>query len=502
MLKKLNSAGDTIVEILISIAVLSLILSISYSLANRSTLSNIQSRERSEAQKLTEEQLELLRGYVNENNPWDTSASSPDLCFNEGNYETGVEPAITKNSDECHRGPEGRYSLRIEKSDAYTYKASAVWSNVKGGTDNLSLSYRIPSTTDVPPSPAPPGPHSDITAHRQELNNPGDSTQIVWGTDNSAEKCYTNNFPAGLPNPFRIPQDSSNGNVFNSGPINDEKVFTIQCEANSLKGNTASVTVKVRLSVAELTGDGTYPAWHMAAEKAGRNTVKRVFTVKNPGGRAYHINGVTLKGNNPDSFNITSNTCVSGASYVTLPRNSQCQITVEFYPPSGPGNNRFSNAGDKTAILEVTNSDGASSSQQALTGTAVSDRLGPGDSLKVNDQIRSFSDTDGCYNNALTDSPVCNHSKLIMFGGLLASYHNNAFTGESVWWWGEGSVEAKMLSDGNFALLNSSGAITGRQTGAGVAGAWLRIEPGQFVIRKQPTWKETPGVNYGARVYR
>ena len=59
-----HQKGDTIAEVLISVAVLSLILSISYGLANRSTLAVRQSQERSEAQQINNGQLEQLRSYL------------------------------------------------------------------------------------------------------------------------------------------------------------------------------------------------------------------------------------------------------------------------------------------------------------------------------------------------------------------------------------------------------------------------------------------------------
>lgn len=135
-LLRIGSRGDTIIEILLSIAVLSLVLSVSYGLANRSSQTTRQAQERGEAQKLAEEQLEFLRGYVSPDQPWD------DICFDaSGN--------ATSTVGECRRGPDGRYGLSIVAS-GNTYTVRTSWSNIKGGTDDLSLAYKLPLTGDIP----------------------------------------------------------------------------------------------------------------------------------------------------------------------------------------------------------------------------------------------------------------------------------------------------------------------------------------------------------------
>lgn len=59
-----NQRGDTIMEVLIVVAVLSLILTLSFAITNRSTQGNRQAQERSEAFKYTESQIELLKEYT------------------------------------------------------------------------------------------------------------------------------------------------------------------------------------------------------------------------------------------------------------------------------------------------------------------------------------------------------------------------------------------------------------------------------------------------------
>lgn len=140
---KLKSRGDTIVEVLLSIAVLSLVLTISYGLANTSAQTNIQARERSEAQKLTEQQLELLRGYVSPDQPWEPTF----VCFQE------ADGAVTTNLADCSAGTDGRYQSIIttegDENTGVVYIVTTTWNNVKGGTDEQKLSYKISSTGDI-----------------------------------------------------------------------------------------------------------------------------------------------------------------------------------------------------------------------------------------------------------------------------------------------------------------------------------------------------------------
>ncbi len=62
--RRLNQAGDTIVEVLICLAVLGLMISSAYTLAGRSQTANLQAQERGVATNLVNKQVELLRAYV------------------------------------------------------------------------------------------------------------------------------------------------------------------------------------------------------------------------------------------------------------------------------------------------------------------------------------------------------------------------------------------------------------------------------------------------------
>ena len=64
-LKRLSQTGDTIVEVLVAIAVAGAVLGGAYSLINANVKSNQLAQERSNAVKIAESQVERLRSYVN-----------------------------------------------------------------------------------------------------------------------------------------------------------------------------------------------------------------------------------------------------------------------------------------------------------------------------------------------------------------------------------------------------------------------------------------------------
>ncbi|HEX5797495.1 MAG TPA: hypothetical protein VFX86_03845 [Candidatus Saccharimonadales bacterium] len=139
MLKKLklNTKGDTIVEVLISVAVLSLVLSVSYALANRNTQYIQQSQERGEAQEISEAQLELLRGYLKTHGDWPGYT-----CFNTSKSPTSI-PA------QCQQGIDSRYRIAISESASApdTYTVTTTWPSLTSDTDqSVELSYKLPAT--------------------------------------------------------------------------------------------------------------------------------------------------------------------------------------------------------------------------------------------------------------------------------------------------------------------------------------------------------------------
>lgn len=146
--KSLRERGDTIVEVLIAIAVVSLILGGAYVTTNRSLLATRAAEERGNALKLAESQVEQLKGLAK---------TDPDAIFGGGtpmpfcvSATTGA--LIAADNNDCkvnaagaHDGIEPIFNLSISRgSDGNTFTVTNRWASVRGDTDDqVRLIYRI-----------------------------------------------------------------------------------------------------------------------------------------------------------------------------------------------------------------------------------------------------------------------------------------------------------------------------------------------------------------------
>lgn len=122
--------GDTIVEVLLAMAVVGMVLGLAYGITNRSIAIGRSAQERSEALKLAETQVELLKEYISQNasatdSAMDTlvddlaliggglPAAVDSACFSidgSGNVVINkVEDSLTTEGDACEFG--GRYQV-------------------------------------------------------------------------------------------------------------------------------------------------------------------------------------------------------------------------------------------------------------------------------------------------------------------------------------------------------------------------------------------------------
>lgn len=149
-LKTLTRRGDTIVEVMVVLAVLGLAIGISYATANRSLLDTRQSQENSEAAELVQTQLEELR-LMTKDTVYNIFQSGP-YCINPdpsvavpnppykidtgsncsyGSYPTTV--AICYDDTACNAS-----------ATTSTFTVTATWPDVAGqGYDTATLTYRL-----------------------------------------------------------------------------------------------------------------------------------------------------------------------------------------------------------------------------------------------------------------------------------------------------------------------------------------------------------------------
>lgn len=143
-----RECGDTMVEVLIAIAVVSLILGGAYVTTNRSLLATRAAQERSIALKLAEGQLEQLKGIASDPARtkliFGTTAPDP-FCIS----PTG-DPVSTTPITNCQFGPGGGpamaepiFSISIDRTGS-SFVLDETWSDVTGQvTDRLQLRYRV-----------------------------------------------------------------------------------------------------------------------------------------------------------------------------------------------------------------------------------------------------------------------------------------------------------------------------------------------------------------------
>ena len=137
--------GDTLVEVLVAIAVVSLILGGAYVVTNKSLQATRAAQERGNALKIAESQVEQLKSVI---------ASNPDSVFG------GSAPAqfcisststvVTDTNAQCAVGTTGaptlvepKFHLSIKRTNN-DFVLKETWANVSGqGNDSLQMTYRV-----------------------------------------------------------------------------------------------------------------------------------------------------------------------------------------------------------------------------------------------------------------------------------------------------------------------------------------------------------------------
>jgi len=156
MLVSLKQRGDTIVEVMIAIVIISFVLAGGYLISNQSLLDERQAQERAEALELVEAQLESLRSATSSGSLVLSTPQAQPFCMVNGTAET---PSAA--NDECTFSSADTpspattipsYTTQITYSNfnpggsapfPYDITVQAVWAQLGGGNENVLLNYRI-----------------------------------------------------------------------------------------------------------------------------------------------------------------------------------------------------------------------------------------------------------------------------------------------------------------------------------------------------------------------
>lgn len=126
--RRINNAGDTIIEVLIAVAVISVVLVTAYVITSRNTQSIRDTQEQAQAQALVRAQIEALR-----NNQGITTSGD---CF-EGTTETSVCNAFKRP------GSGATYTATVEMLREDSYVIKATWISSNGKLSNVTMYYRL-----------------------------------------------------------------------------------------------------------------------------------------------------------------------------------------------------------------------------------------------------------------------------------------------------------------------------------------------------------------------
>jgi prepilin-type N-terminal cleavage/methylation domain-containing protein len=145
--RTLSERGDTLVEVLIAIAVISLILGGAFVTTNRNLQNTRQAQERGNAQKLVESQIEQLKNVIATNPTSIFGSGAPaSFCINAvGAVVASSNAACAVNAAGTATTIEPIYRLVATRS-GNTFTVNNTWSKLTTGggtTNNVQMKYRV-----------------------------------------------------------------------------------------------------------------------------------------------------------------------------------------------------------------------------------------------------------------------------------------------------------------------------------------------------------------------
>lgn len=143
----LRQKGDTIIEVLIAMSVVGLVLGAAFGITNRAVLTGRAAQERTDALKLAESQLELLKVYAKDSTFNGGLFSS--FCIDQGATSAGVAAVDSNDTAVCKgvngQGGTGIYEVTITQNSG-TYEVKIMWDEINSSASvdaTLSLYYRL-----------------------------------------------------------------------------------------------------------------------------------------------------------------------------------------------------------------------------------------------------------------------------------------------------------------------------------------------------------------------
>lgn len=147
-----NQKGDTIVEVLIAIAIISSVLATSYAIMNSSVRANQDAQEHASGLKVAESQLELLKGWLALGNTLPAGVNSfcmkttPTISIEQisatvPSNNNGSYPTACKNADDD--APERFMTAIVREPAAGRFTVYIDWDGAKGRRSSLNVVYKV-----------------------------------------------------------------------------------------------------------------------------------------------------------------------------------------------------------------------------------------------------------------------------------------------------------------------------------------------------------------------
>jgi type II secretory pathway pseudopilin PulG len=157
-----DTRGDTIVEVLIAIAVVSFVLAGAYALTSRTSRTIIDTREHQQALGIAGAQTEYLRaanGLAAGNDCFATDGTAVAASTGKCSFDASQQDSCTAAAAAFCYGVkvtpvESLGGGPADPTKATTYKIDVTWDSLLGGADQVTLFYRIDvqNTAYVPPA--------------------------------------------------------------------------------------------------------------------------------------------------------------------------------------------------------------------------------------------------------------------------------------------------------------------------------------------------------------
>ena len=138
----LSQRGDTIVEVLIAVGIISLVLTGAYTTTHKNLVATRSSQEHSEGLKLLQGQIEAARssGVLA---PGSGSIPSVPFCINTSTLQVVIYTAASPICNPPSASNAYNYKITISPPSAGVYNLAASWAALGGGTNTVNLWYKF-----------------------------------------------------------------------------------------------------------------------------------------------------------------------------------------------------------------------------------------------------------------------------------------------------------------------------------------------------------------------